>query len=346
MSYSPTDPTPVQVLVAPAAVDDIAAADAAQYLGEGVRTIIRDAKVTVAPIAAGGLGTSELFSGERITLPTTDASGELTEASYTLESTTGVTTAYIDAAAATGTTALSPGTSDSYGVGVLVADAATRGAERIVLALGDAVTDDGGAGLLVALGAHPLDQSGRTLPKGGAPLTALADFDTAKVNVPAGALDWLLLTDTDAAADTQAPGIAQLAEVTGVDPSTPGLGAGGAMGIGVSWLSALLHGDTSHVQLIPGSELIREGLDVAGLSEGADLILTAGASTPAFAGATAAGQALGAVLAPGAAAPETEAELLTAELAGEHATGSAADQLRDAGARLAADYLRISTVQG
>lgn len=344
MSYSPTDPTPVRVLIAPSAVGAIPADEAAQYLGEGVRSIIRDAAIQLAPISAGGAGTSALFPGEQITLPTTDAAGQLTEATYVLDAGSG--TAYIDAVAATGARPVAPGTSDSYGVGVLVADAETRGAQRVVLALGGAVTDDGGAGLLVALGAHPLDQSGRTLAKGGAVLADLADFDTAKVNIGAGALDWALLTDTDAGLDTDAPGLARLAEVTGVDPRTPGIGAGGGMGVGVSWLSALLHGTTDHVRILPGSELIADSLDVSGLFGAHDFLLTAGASTAAFARAAGPGNVLGAVLAPGGTAPAAPATVVTAELAGEQATGSPADQLRTTGARLAADYLRISTVQG
>lgn len=347
MSNSTTAPNPVEVLVAPAAVGDLSADTAAQYLGEGVRSIILDAKVRLAPIAAGGLGTSALFSGQSITLPTTNAAGLLTEAAYVLD--TGSQTAYIDAAAATGTAeddSVVSGTTDSYGVGVLVADAATRGAQRIVLALGDAATSDGGAGLLVALGAHPLDQAGHTLPKGGAVLRDLADFDTAKVNVAAGALEWVLLTDSDDGLNTHIPGMSQLAEVTGVDPQTPGIGSGGGMGVGISWLSTMLHGTSDHVRLIPGSELIADGLDVSGLKSGADFIITAGVSTQAFAAAATPEDVLGTVLNPEAVAPHTTAQLVTAELAGVQATGNLADQLRDTGARLAADYLRISTVQG
>ena len=73
-----------RVVIAPDAFKGTASAeDAAQWLGEGVREIIRDAEVLLAPMADGGEGTSSLFEGERITLPTTDAAGRLTEASYT-----------------------------------------------------------------------------------------------------------------------------------------------------------------------------------------------------------------------------------------------------------------------
>lgn len=92
-----------------------------------MRSVIHDANVILAPMADGGEGTSSLFAGERITLPTTDAAGRLTEATYTFDAET--ETAYIDVAAATGLPAvkdhLVPLTGDTYGTGVLVADAET-----------------------------------------------------------------------------------------------------------------------------------------------------------------------------------------------------------------------------
>ncbi|MDK6919060.1 glycerate kinase, partial [Escherichia coli] len=84
------------------------------------------------PMADGGEGTSTLFEGERITLPTTDAAGRLTEATYTYDAAT--TTAFIDVAAASGLPAVADSpvvmTGDTYGTGVLIADAQTRGATR------------------------------------------------------------------------------------------------------------------------------------------------------------------------------------------------------------------------
>ena len=75
-----------KVVIAPDSFKGTASAQqAAQWLGEGVRSIIKDADIYLAPMGDGGEGTSELFAGERITLPTTDAAGRLTEASYTFD---------------------------------------------------------------------------------------------------------------------------------------------------------------------------------------------------------------------------------------------------------------------
>lgn len=73
--------TPTTVTIAPDAFKGTASAEqAATWIGEGVREILKDATIKLAPMADGGEGTSELFKGERITLPTTDAAGRLTEA--------------------------------------------------------------------------------------------------------------------------------------------------------------------------------------------------------------------------------------------------------------------------
>lgn len=328
MAYSPEDPTPVSVLIAPSALGEVPADDVAQRLGEGVRQIILDAAIRLSPI-------EKHVQGETITVPTTNSAGTLTEASYVLDS--AQATAYIDAVAATGPDRLAAGTADSYGVGVLVADAQSRGVRRVVLNLAGCPVDDGGVGLLVALGANPLDQAGHTLPKGGAALAHLADFDTAHLNIGAGAVEWILLTDTDAPLDTDAPGLARLAEVTGTDPATPGLGAGGCLAVAVTWLSTLLHGSADSVRLIPEAELVAESLAASGLIGPRDLIITAGAASTALARVAGEGNVLGVVLAEGEQAPGSAAETITAE---------ARDDLRAAGARLAADYLRISTIQG
>lgn len=337
MSYSPHDARPINVLVAPPAVSGFTAADTARHLGEGVRSVITDAAISLAPVSAGGQGTSTLFAGEHITLPTTDAAGNLTEATYTFDSAAG--TAYIDAADATGTAAAPAGAGDSYGIGVLVADAASRGARRVVLALGDSVADDGGVGILVALGTHPLDGEGRTLPKGGSALERLADFDTAKLNVAGSAVEWVLITDTDAGLDPAAPGMARLAEVTGVDPATAGMGSGNGLGMAPTWISTVLHGSADQVRFIPGAELVAEALDVSALADGSDMVITGGAPAAAFARAVGDDAVLG--LVDTNEAPETDATVLSAPV--DAATAAA---LRTAGAQLAADYLRISTSQG
>lgn len=169
-SVKATSPTP-HIVIAPDSFKGRASAqEAAAYLGEGVRAVLPDAEITLAPMADGGEGTSAAFSGRTITLPTTDAAGRLTEASYRYDDASA--TAYIDVAAASGLPAVSdrpvPLTGDTYGTGVLIADAQTRGARTITLALGGTATIDGGTGILVALGATPLTRVATPYPRAAA----------------------------------------------------------------------------------------------------------------------------------------------------------------------------------
>lgn len=369
----------VRIVVAPDSFKGTAtAAEAAQYLGEGVRSIIRDADVTLAPMADGGEGTAATFSGQTVTLPTTDAAGRLTEASYVFDAETA--TAYIDVAAATGLPAVQdkpvPVTGDTYGTGVLIADAQTRGATRITLCLGGSATVDGGTGILVALGATPMNKEGYALRPGGGALADLDFIDTAQLNIPAASVEWILLTDVDSpvtgpdgAARVFGPqkgatpeqvelldaGLARLCEVTGVDPATPGYGAAGAVPVSVHWLSTMLHGTDEHVVVAPGATVVARSLGLDELIPAADLVIT---GEGAFDGQSARGKVVGTVagLVAGTkatlaiAAGRVDAPAPEGAIVVELDEGMAvAEQLRDAGARIARnylDYLRTSTAQG
>lgn len=363
----------VSIIIAPDSFKGTATSpEAAKYLGEGVRSIIQDATITLAPMADGGEGTAATFDGETLTLPTTDASGRLTEASYIFNA--AEKTAFIDVAAASGLPAVSanpvPTTGDTYGTGVLIADAQSRGAERIVLCLGGSATVDAGTGILVALGATPLNKEGYSLRKGGGALVELASIDTAVLNIPAAGLDWVLLTDVSTpvteAASVFGPqkgaspedialldaALAHTCEVLGVDPSTPGYGAAGAIPVGIHWLSTMLYGDSSRVTVLPGAQVVADALGLADLIADAQLVIT---GEGAFDEQSLKGKVVGTVaklvegtnatlaIAAGRMDVDPGETVISAQLA-EH--GDVEKQLFAAGAQIATDYLRISTAQG
>ena len=287
------------IVIAPDAFKGTATThDAAAYLAEGIAEALPDAELVLVPMADGGEGTASCFDGTPVTLPTTDAAGRLTEATYVFND-GDVAEAYIDVAAASGLPAVAdhpvPLTGDTYGTGVLIADAVTRGAQRIILGLGGTATVDGGTGILVALGATPQDKAGHPLRPGGGSLTELAGFDTAQLNIPAAAVEWVLLTDVtnpatgpDGAAAVFGPqkgatpeditlldaALAQLCDICEVDPTTPGFGAAGGLPIGITWLSTLMHGNHSHIHVLPGARMIAESVGLPELIHSADLVVT------------------------------------------------------------------------
>ena len=287
------------IVIAPDAFKGTATThDAAAYLAEGIAEALPDAELVLVPMADGGEGTASCFDGTPVTLPTTDAAGRLTEATYMFND-GDVAEAYIDVAAASGLPAVAdhpvPLTGDTYGTGVLIADAVTRGAQRIILGLGGTATVDGGTGILVALGATPQDKAGHPLRPGGGSLTELAGFDTAQLNIPAAAVEWVLLTDVtnpatgpDGAAAVFGPqkgatpeditlldaALAQLCDICEVDPTTPGFGAAGGLPIGITWLSTLMHGNHSHIHALPGARMVAESVGLPELIHSADLVVT------------------------------------------------------------------------
>lgn len=299
----------MRILVAPDSFKGTAtASEAAAAIALGARRALSSADlaatstVTTLPMADGGEGTAEVLAsaavartgtaGQSITLPTTDAVGRLTEASYYLVG----EEAFIDVAAATGlpavSDALDPLHADSYGTGVLIADAEARGAKHIVLGLGGSASIDGGLGILAALGAAAHDARGYALPKGGAPLVNLDTIDTAQLNMKAAMLDYSLVTDTRAvpiqAATMYGPqkgaegeqvallagAMLQLCAVTGTDPQAEFMGAAGGIPIALSWLSRTLWGTDEHCTIIPGGRYVAEALELPTRAAEADLLIT------------------------------------------------------------------------
>ena len=122
-------------------------------------------RVVAVPVSAGGEGFSgiltALLGGTFRTVEVRDPLGRPVRASYGIAPVPGFgKTAVVDVASAGGLTLLSPQErdplkADSYGTGQLVADALAQGVDAVFLGLGGSATNDGGLGMLRALGAGP-----------------------------------------------------------------------------------------------------------------------------------------------------------------------------------------------
>ena len=111
----------------------------------------------VLPLSDGGEGFAKILTenlgGQMVVAPTQDPLGRCIEAQYGVYGATAV----IDVASASGLTLLHPSELDplrtsSYGTGLLMADAVRRGCREIILGMGGSATNDGGAGMVEALG--------------------------------------------------------------------------------------------------------------------------------------------------------------------------------------------------
>ncbi|MBD1554846.1 glycerate kinase [Pseudomonas typographi] len=175
----------MKIVIAPDSFkDSLSAAAAAQAIAEGVAAALPHAQVVQCPMADGGEGTLQaIVAASQGELRTLRAHGPL---SGTVQAQWGWLsanrTAVIEMAEASGLQLLRPEERDAcasttLGTGELVRAALDAGARHIVLAIGGSATNDGGSGMLRALGAQFYDNEGQPLPLGGAALARLGRLD-------------------------------------------------------------------------------------------------------------------------------------------------------------------------
>jgi glycerate 2-kinase len=151
----------------------LSAAEVAAAIAEGWLAAAPADEVTVRALADGGPGFLDAIAfatqGRRLDVPTVDPFGTPVLGWVLIDA----VTAYVESAQACGlhvTTRRDPMTATTFGVGALVAAAVEAGVRSVVIGLGGSATNDGGAGMLAALGAAPVDTGGYVLPYGGAAL--------------------------------------------------------------------------------------------------------------------------------------------------------------------------------
>ena len=151
-------------------------------IADGVHRVIPDAVCDVRPLADGGEGTLEALvaglGGELREIPVPGPAGKSVVAVYGII----CNTAVVEMARAAGITLVSgveknPLLTTTYGVGEMIADAIAKGARKFIVGIGGSATNDGGVGMLQALGFKFLDENGRELDRGGAALKALKSID-------------------------------------------------------------------------------------------------------------------------------------------------------------------------
>ena len=155
---------------------------------EGILRVCKDAAVQVRPLADGGEGTVEALTigmgGELRTVTVTGPLGEKADAQYGILD-DGVT-AIVEMSAAAGITMVPDGKRNplyttTYGVGEMIRDAIRKGCRRFIVGIGGSATNDGGVGMLQALGYGMLDENGRQVSFGAQGLQMLKSITDDKV---------------------------------------------------------------------------------------------------------------------------------------------------------------------
>ncbi len=159
--------------------------EAGKAAKEGILKANPNAEVTVLPLADGGEGTTDALieglGGKRVSIRVTDPMGEMTDAYYgILED---GKTAVMEMAQAAGITLVNQNHKDpyhatTYGVGEMIRDAVEKGCRKFVIGIGGSATNDGGIGMLQALGVKFLTADGKDVGRGINALSRVASIST------------------------------------------------------------------------------------------------------------------------------------------------------------------------
>ena len=295
----------LRVVVAPdsfgGALDSVGVADA---IAKGWRIVRPDDEVMLRPMADGGEGTLAALAtalgdgAERRTIATVDALGRPIEADWLLvDEGRG---AFVEMAAASGLALLAPAertpasvrSASTRGTGVLIRAALDAGVERVTIGLGGSATNDGGAGLLTALGVRFTDANGADLPAGGAALAGVAAIDMSGLDPRLAEVAIVIASDVTNPLCGPRGASATYGPQKGADPSTvqelddalaafgraierstgrlvadlPGAGAAGGTTAGLLGFTGAL--------VRPGVEVVSELVRLPEALEVADLVIT------------------------------------------------------------------------
>lgn len=180
----------MKIVIAPDSYkESLSALDVACAIEAGFREIYPDAEYVKLPVADGGEGTVEAMvaatNGRVIPVEVTGPLGEPVAGFYGVSG--DEQCAFIEMAAASGLELLSPAQRNplkttSWGTGELIRHALDLGVRRIIIGLGGSATNDGGAGMVQALGAKLLTQDQQQIAQGGAALAGLMKIDISELD--------------------------------------------------------------------------------------------------------------------------------------------------------------------
>lgn len=162
--------------------------EAGYAISEGISRVYPDAEVCVRPLADGGEGTVEALiagmDGVYKKVKVTGPLGEKVEAVYGIIEET--KTAIMDMSQAAGLTLVpdekrNPLYTTTYGVGEMIADAIEEGCRRFIVGIGGSATNDGGVGMLQALGYEFKNELGEEIADGARGLKELKEISDENV---------------------------------------------------------------------------------------------------------------------------------------------------------------------
>jgi glycerate kinase len=290
----------MKIVVAPDSFKgSLTAVEVADAIGQGVREIFPEAEIVKIPMADGGDGTVQCLvnatGGEILKEKVTGPLGNEVLASYGILG--DKKTAVIEMAEASGLTLVpenkrNPLITTTYGTGQLIKAGLDRGCRKMIIGIGGSATNDGGAGMVQALGVKLLDREGKEIGFGGGELKKILRIDTKYLDNRLSETTVLIASDVSnplcgpkGASRIYGPqkgatpeiieqldeSLAYFAEIIKRDlnkdvKDVPGAGAAG--GLGASLIAFL------DAELRPGIEIIIEIVKLEQVIKDADLVIT------------------------------------------------------------------------
>lgn len=285
------------------AIDSLKGSLSSMEAGNAIKAGILKAnpatEAIVKPLADGGEGTTEALveglGGEFVTIKVQGPLSHKVTATYGFlpES----KTAIIEMAAASGITLLSddkknPLYATTYGVGEMIKDAMDRGCRNFIVGIGGSATNDGGIGMLSALGFEFFDSQGNSVGEGGQALAKVESISAKNILSRLKECSFKVACDvtnplcgyngatyifgpqkgvTENMREDLDNGMKNYANKTKEYLKTdyidyPGSGAAGGLGFAfISYLNA---------ELTPGIDLILDAIDLESLVKDADYVIT------------------------------------------------------------------------
>jgi glycerate 2-kinase len=304
--------SPAVVLAPDSFKGSLAASAATAAIAEGLRRVWPDADLRLCPMADGGEGTLDAVlscGGQRSTDRVSDASGKPLEVAY--GSIGDPSTAVLEVARIVGltdpaVTAVDVEHRTTLGVGELIRHRLDEGVRRFMIGLGGSSTNDGGAGLLVALGLKITDASGRAIEPTPDGLALLAVADASGLDPRLAEAQIVVMSDVNnpltgehgataifgpqkgvnseriAELDARIARFAALSE-RALDrraQDVPGAGAAGGLGFALQLIGGQMRSGAEVVADLIGLDAALDGADWAITGEGKSDAQTALGKTP------------------------------------------------------------------
>lgn len=289
----------MKILIAPDSFKESLPAPAvARAIAEGWRERMPAAELVELPLADGGEGTTTaLVAATGGELHPCRVTGPLGEPVAAFWGQLDGRRAVIECAASSGLDLVpreqrDPWRATTRGLGELILAALDAGMQEIIIGLGGSATNDGGAGMLQALGAQLLDRQGAPIGPGAQGLEPLHRLDLSTLDPRLARVRFEVACDVDnpltgpegAAAvfgpqkgaddalvermDAALAHYARVIEAGGCQAVAQQPGAGAAGGLGAAFLACL------NAELRPGIGIVLDAVQLEQHLQGADLVIT------------------------------------------------------------------------